>query len=178
MPNTHKNYKGPRIDENGKPKCASDTSGPSKRNPDAVKRKCRNNPILGGAVCRKHGGGAPQVKAKAEQRVRDMLADAIDPDRAMRETAAIAFANVEGIFTDSGNLRPMSEWPKELLAAVASVEVVKRNIYPDDDKIDDVIKVRFWDKPKAVEMLMKHHGKLKESVEHTGALEISWKNSE
>lgn len=32
---------------------------------------CKNAPIHGGNVCRMHGGGAPQVKRKAEERIRD-----------------------------------------------------------------------------------------------------------
>jgi hypothetical protein len=31
--------------------------------------RCRKQPIKGGAVCRTHGGSAPQVKAKAEERL-------------------------------------------------------------------------------------------------------------
>lgn len=36
-------------------------------------RPCRNSAIQGGLVCRKHGGSAPQVKAKAERRLRAMI---------------------------------------------------------------------------------------------------------
>lgn len=36
-------------------------------------RPCKNNSIRGGFVCPRHGGKAPQVKAKAERRLRAML---------------------------------------------------------------------------------------------------------
>lgn len=37
---------------------------------------CKNPPITGGAVCRMHGGGAPQVKRSARQRVLEAAEDA------------------------------------------------------------------------------------------------------
>ena len=40
--------------------------------------KCRYPPIHGGAVCRFHGGGAPQVKLAAMERLRQLQNPAID----------------------------------------------------------------------------------------------------
>lgn len=40
--------------------------------------RCRYPPIPGGTVCRFHGGGAPQVKAKAMDRLRALQHPAID----------------------------------------------------------------------------------------------------
>jgi hypothetical protein len=37
------------------------------------KEPCRNWALPGGFVCKFHGGNAPQVKAKAEQRLREMV---------------------------------------------------------------------------------------------------------
>jgi hypothetical protein len=39
--------------------------------------RCKNSAILGGTVCRYHGGGAPQVKRKAEERLLDARDDAL-----------------------------------------------------------------------------------------------------
>ncbi len=37
------------------------------------KKRCRKVPLLGGTVCEKHGGAAPQVKAAAEARLQETL---------------------------------------------------------------------------------------------------------
>ncbi len=42
-----------------------------------VGNRCGNWAIKGGFVCRMHGGGAPQVKAKAAERLADLRDDAL-----------------------------------------------------------------------------------------------------
>lgn len=132
---------------------------------------CKRWAIAGGTVCPSHGGRAPQVKAKAAER----LADLIDPHRALREAARLAYSDIRELFDAQGNMLPVKQWPDHLAAAIASVEVVKKNLTTGDNKIDDVIKVRVWDKPKNLEMLFKHLGLLAEKLEHTGGIEIRWK---
>jgi len=128
-------------------------------------QQCKRRPIPFGTVCVKHGGGAPQVQAKAAQRVRDLLADAIDPDRVLRETARIAYQDIGDIYDDAGNLLPIKQWPEDARRAFASLEVVKQNLTAGDGKVDVVMKPRPWDKPKALEMLAKHNGLLNDKVD-------------
>jgi hypothetical protein len=45
------------------------THGRCKARSKQSKKRCRKVPLLGGTVCEKHGGAAPQVKAAAEARV-------------------------------------------------------------------------------------------------------------
>lgn len=40
-------------------------------------KRCQRAPIQGATVCRMHGGAAPQVKAKAEERLRALQAPAL-----------------------------------------------------------------------------------------------------
>jgi phage terminase small subunit len=122
-------------------------------------------------VCIMHGGKAPQVVRKAKER----LADLIDPDRALREAARLAYSDVRELYTADGKLKPMKDWPDDLAAAVGGVEFVRRNIEGGDGHSDDVIKVKVWDKPKALEMLFKHLGLLIDKVEHTGGIELKWR---
>lgn len=114
-------------------------------------RRCSKAAILGGTVCYTHGGAAPQVRAKARER----LLDIIDPDRVFREMARIGFADTSRVFDENGNLKPVKDWPQDLRRAVGGLEVVKRNLTSGDGEIDQVIKVKFWDKTKALEQMAK-----------------------
>ncbi len=135
---------------------------------------CRKWATNGATVCRKHGAAAPQVKRAAAQRVQDMLAEAIDPDRVLRESARLAYSDIRQLFKDN-RLLPMDEWPDDVARAVSSVEVVRRNVDSGDGHTDDVIKLRLWDKVSKLTNLMKHHGQLKETLGGTIALEVKWK---
>lgn len=128
-------------------------------------QRCRKPPILGGTVCRNHGGASPQVKRKAAERVLDI----IDPDRTLRAAANIAYADIRQLFDEHGNLKAVHNLPDSIAFALASVEVVKKNITTGDGEIDTIHKVKLWDKPRAIEMLMKHFGMLTEKVELVGA---------
>jgi phage terminase small subunit len=97
----------------------------------------------------------------------ERLAELIEPNRALLEAARIAYSDIREVFDAQGRLRPINDWPDDLAAAVGSVEVVRRNVDSGDNKTDDVIKVRCWDKPKALEMLFKHLGLLLERMEVT-----------
>lgn len=127
-------------------------------------RQCSNTPIIGGTVCRMHGGGAPQVKRKAQERLEDL----IDPNRLLRELAGAVYSDLREAFDEHGKLRPMHEWPEALARAVASVKTMKKNLQAGDGKTDDVVEIRLWDKMSAITLLMRHLKMLTDKVEHTG----------
>lgn len=135
-------------------------------------RPCKKHAIVGGTVCDRHGGRAPQVRRKARQRIADMLAEAIDPNRVLREAGRLAYSDIRQLFDASGNFLPINEWPDDIARAVSSVEVVKKNVTTGDGKVDDVLKVRLWDKTSKLTNLMKHHGQLTEKVELSGSVNI------
>ena len=110
------------------------------------------------------------MKRKAAER----LADLIDPDRALREAARLAYSDVRQLFDQQGQLLPVHKWPDGLAAAIGGIEVIKRNVDSADGKTDDVIKVKVWDKGKALEMLFKHMNLFKEQIELSGGVTIKW----
>jgi len=130
--------------------------------------RCKKAAILGGMVCRTHGGSAPQVKKKALERLEDL----IDPDRALREAAKLAYSNIQDVLDDDGNVRPIKEWPRELAAAVSSIDMTKKNLTAGDGKQEDVIRIRLWDKPSNLTLLFKHLNLLTERLHLSADKEI------
>ena len=70
---------------------------------------------------------------------------------------------------EENQVRPLREWPEALQRSVASVEVVVKNAEAGDGHTDRMLKVCFWDKTKALEMLMRRAGLFQDKVkiEHT-----------
>lgn len=132
---------------------------------------CGRPPIRGGTVCPKHGGNLPRVRAKANER----LADLIDPDRALRTAAALAYSDVTALYDDQFNLKPLKDWPIELRQAVKRIEHRMANVDPGDGQSDPVLRLELHDKVKPLEMLFKHLGLLEERVKHSGEITLGWK---
>jgi hypothetical protein len=94
----------------------------------ATGKRCRKAAILGGTVCQKHGGGAPQVKAKAAERlladeaVRESGLAARDSERVLAEIGCIAFAQVGDLYDGHGRILPLKQLPAHVQAAVAQQE--------------------------------------------------------
>jgi hypothetical protein len=131
-------------------------------------KRCRNFAIHGGTVCPKHGGSAPQVKRKAQER----LADLIDPDRALRELAALSFSNLQDLLAHDGTLLPVKQWPRDVAAAVKSVKIGKINLVAGDGVQEEVVEIHTWDKVNSLRMLLQHLGLLVDKVERTDTLRL------
>jgi len=111
-----------------------------------------------------HGGSAPQVRKAAAQRVADMLADAIDPDRVLREAGRLAYSDIRELYDAAGKLLPIKQWPDDIARCVKSVESVRGNVDKGDGQFDEVLKVQLWDKAGKLQDLMKHHGQLSDTL--------------
>jgi len=121
-------------------------------------KSCKGKPILGGAVCRMHGGAAPQVKNKAKERIRQYVADMVDKDRLLQEAARLAFSDIRLCYDENGTIKPVKDWPDELAAAVRATKNRRVNLDAADGHTDLVTELQVWDKPKNIEMLFKHLG--------------------
>lgn len=136
-------------------------------------KRCNKFAILGGVVCRYHGGGAPQVKAAALRRLE--LAH-ITPDRTLLEIARIAYSDIAAFFDEDGRLKKPNELDEDQRATLASFEASIQNIESGDGKQDLIHKFKAWDKTKALEMLAKHFGLLVDKVEHSGDVTFRWED--
>ena len=137
-------------------------------------RRCVKPAILGGTVCIYHGGSAPQVRAKAQERLN--LAH-ITPDRTLLEIARIAYADVASFFNADNTLKKPSELNEDQRATLAAFEASIGNVTVGDNKQDMIHKFKAWDKTKALEMLAKHFGLFKEQLGIDHKIEIRWKMS-
>ncbi len=66
---------------------------------------CRMAPIRGATVCRVHGGSAPQVKRKAEERLAEMVEPALTQLHRLMESAeteSVKLAAVKDILDRAG----------------------------------------------------------------------------
>lgn len=135
--------------------------------------QCKKSAILGGTVCRNHGGAAPQVQRKARERLE--LAH-ITPDRTLLEIARIAYGDVASFFNANNTLKKPSELDEDQRATLASFEACVQNVSAGDGKQDLVHKFKAWDKTKALEMLAKHFGLLTEKIEHSGEIAFRWQS--
>lgn len=164
MPNKPK-VKLARVDEEGNRWCSAKKVGQD--------RHCKQRAIPGGNVCRYHGGKAPQVIKKALERLEDIL----DPHRAWRAVAAIAYFDPADVYDSHGNILPVNEWPEKARLALSSFEVVKRNLTKGDDATDEILKVRMWDKVRGLEMILKRLGEMQEKLEHSGQITFQWQGA-
>jgi phage terminase small subunit len=81
----------------------------------------------------------------------------ITAERVLLEVARLAFSDISNYFNpETGALRRMKDLPADHRAAVASVEVVRRNLTAGDGATEWVHKIKLWDKPKSLEFLLKN----------------------
>lgn len=105
----------------------------------------------------------PKIAAAIQERMKNREERTeVTQDRVLKELARLGFADLRGVFTDSGNLKMPSEWSDAMAAAVSSVEVVVRpsGEYDEDGRpeVEHVHKFKLWDKNAALEKIAKHLG--------------------
>ena len=83
--------------------------------------------------------------------------------RVLEELRRVGFANVRGLFQPDGQLKPVTDWSDEQLAAVSSMDIV--TVDRENAPPARVHKLRLWNKVAALDTLAKHFGLLKEKVE-------------
>lgn len=84
----------------------------------------------------------------------------IDAQKVLQELARLALVDARAFYDEAGDPKPMSEWTPEMGAAVAGMETIIKNAKAGDGITDKVLKLRFWDKNRALDTLAKHFGLL------------------
>ena len=117
----------------------------------------------------------PKIAAAVSDGQAKRLASAdLSAVRVLEELRRLAFSDVRGLFDADGNLKPIHTLTDSEAAAIASIEVVKKNLAAGDGQTDTVHKLKVWDKTRSLEMLAKHFGLLIERMEHAGQISVKW----
>ncbi|MGM0783890.1 MAG: terminase small subunit [Pseudomonadota bacterium] len=99
----------------------------------------------------------------------------VEASDVIRQLVRMGFADIRKLFTPQGQLKPLHELDDDTAAAIASFEVVTKEIpMPGDEppEIEYIHKVKMVDRIKPLELIGKHMGKQlgqwSEKMEHGG----------
>lgn len=107
----------------------------------------------------------------AERRQRRAERVEVQSDDILRELLRIARTDLSEAFNENGTLKAVHEMPEDCRRAIAGIEVEEPRYNREGEEIRGVVrKVKFWDKPRALELLGKHLGLLTEKHEHSGSV--------
>lgn len=118
----------------------------------------------------------PKVAAKIQE-----LMDArtkrtqITADSILEELNSLATLDMGKCYDASGTILPIHEMPEEVRKAISGIEVNELFDSAGGDKmvIGFTKKLKFWDKPKCLEMLGRHKKLFTDKVEHSGTINIA-----
>ncbi|MBK7892897.1 MAG: terminase small subunit [Bdellovibrionales bacterium] len=99
----------------------------------------------------------------------------ITADNVLKELMRIATADLSGAYDEQGRLKPIHEIPEDTRRAMSGIKVFEEfdGFGQDRVKIGEVREVKFWDKPKSLEILARHLKLLTDKVEVSGSVTIS-----
>jgi phage terminase small subunit len=100
------------------------------------------------------------IKALAERREKLARKYELTSDAVIAELSKIVHADPRKLFDPKGGLLPINEWPDDMAAAVASVEVEELfdGRGPGRKHIGYTKKVKLWDKNSGIEKAMRYLG--------------------
>lgn len=104
-----------------------------------------------------------RIRAEAEAQASISLAGVV------QQLAKLAMFDVRKLWDDNGNLKLPKDWPDDIAAAVAGVDVFEEFQGPEQEHIGNTKKVKLLDRTKALDMLMKHLGGYEKDNKQQGA---------
>jgi hypothetical protein len=111
--------------------------------------------------------GTPNKKTSLQrQKLAAMELDAETTVEAIRRGMT---GDIGDLYDAEGNLRPLHELTEAQRWLIAGVEHVMKNAEAGDGKVDRVLKIKWADRAKYVEMAGRIHGLFKDKVEVTVA---------
>ena len=81
----------------------------------------------------------------------------ITQDNVLNELAKLGFSDIRKVFDDDGRLLPVHMLPDSIAPAISSVKVTSSRVPGSDPvEIEHTTEIKFWDKPKALDLAGKH----------------------
>jgi phage terminase small subunit len=97
----------------------------------------------------------------------------VTQDLVLRELARLGFSDGRRLFDEQGKLRPIKEWSDADAACISSIEVTRRIVEPSKGGkpavIDEVHKIKLWDKNAALAKVGQHLGMFVDRQQMLGA---------
>lgn len=101
----------------------------------------------------------PHIALAVEAKRKEVAAGVgITRERVLREMAAIAFSDVRKLFVAGGGLTDATTLGDDIAPAIASIKLTSFTPPGDDAEPEYTKEIKFWDKGKALEGLLKHLG--------------------
>lgn len=109
----------------------------------------------------------PEIKAEISKLGKEAEFDAA---RILKEIGRLALVDIGQAFTKEGALKDLADMPEDVRRCISAIEYedLFEGRGEDRQKVGDLVKVKFWDKTKALEMAGKFLKLFTEKHEHTG----------
>lgn len=113
-----------------------------------------------------------KIKDQVEARYKKLE---MDGDRVLLELDRIGNSNIQDLFDDKNCIKNIKDIPEDLARAISSIEVSEIWEWEDGERtqVGEKIKVKFWDKPKGLELKGKYHKLFTERLEVGGVDELA-----
>ena len=128
----------------------------------------KGTPKTGG---RKPGSLNKRTRALRARLLRDEALTVESTVEAMRRGQQY---DIRQLLNPSGNFKPIQELTEEEAWCIAGAEIIIKNAEAGDGHTDKVLKLKFVDRGRYVELAAKHLGMLTEKVEHSGGVVVKW----
>src|SRR3990167_7366823 len=128
----------------------------------------KGHPKLGG---KRKGSLNKRTKAIRERLLRDEELTVESTVEAIRRGQQY---DIRGLLDGDGNFKPLQQLTEEEAWCIAGAEVIVKNAAAGDGHTDTVLKLKFIDRGRYVELAAKHQGMLTEKVENSGGVIVKW----
>ena len=116
-----------------------------------------SNPAIRSAIDKALAAQVERVEVKADDILRELL-------RILR-------TDIGDVLGPDGALLAVKDMPVDVRRAVSSIEVSEEQV--DGVAVGEIKKLKFWDKPRAAELLGKHLKLWTDKVEHSGEVKFA-----